>query len=148
MKKKGLIYLFIALAVILLLSVPARRMSREHVNYLTAVEDHPLNCFSCHLYIQKDNFLAKLVNATYLSPFNLAVSPDGGKLYIVAQEGDVLVVIDSRSDQVLDKIPVGKHPHSVVLNRAGNTAFVSNQWEDNIYKIDLNSLNVIEEFFE
>ena len=142
MKKKGFLYLGIVLVVIVLLSVPARRMSREHVNYITAVDDHPLNCFSCHLYTQKDNFLYKLVNTTYLSPFNLAVSPDGGKLYIVAQEGDVLVVVDNRSDQVLEKIPVGKHPHSVVLNRAGNTAFVSNQWEDNIYEIDLNSLNV------
>jgi len=130
------------LAVIVLIGVPARRWSREHVNYITAAEDHPLNCFSCHLYTQKDNFLARLVNTTYLSPFNLAVSPDGDKLYIIAQEGDVLLVVDSRSDQVLDKIPVGKHPHSVVLNRTGNTAFVSNQWADNVYKIDLTSLKV------
>ncbi|MCD6566655.1 MAG: YncE family protein, partial [Bacteroidales bacterium] len=144
MKKKGLIYLIIVLAVIVLMGVPARRWSREHVNYITAAEDHPLNCFSCHLYTQKDNFLARLVNTTYLSPFNLTVSPDGGKLYIVAQEGDVLLVVDSRSDQVLGKIPVGKHPHSVVLNSAGNSAFVSNQWEDNIYEIDLNSLNVVD----
>lgn len=144
MKKKGFIYLGVVIVVLFLLSIPSRKVAREHVNYITATDDHPLNCISCHLYIQKDNFLAKLVNAKYLSPFNMAVSSDGSKLYVVAQEGDLLLVVDNRSDEVLEKIPVGRQPHSVVINRAGNKAFVSNQWADNVSVIDLNTYKVID----
>ena len=39
-----------------------RNAARKHVNYITAVEDHPLTCWSCHVYTQKDNFIAKMMN--------------------------------------------------------------------------------------
>ncbi|NOY36383.1 MAG: hypothetical protein GXO83_02285 [Chlorobi bacterium] len=142
MRKKRLVYLGAIFVVIGLIIIPAHNLARKHVNYMTAVDDHPLDCISCHLYTQRDNFLAKIVNAPYLSPFNLAVSPDGSKLYVVAQEGNALLVVDNQSDQVTDKIPVGLQPHSVVINRDGNTAFVSNEWADNVYEIDLPSLKV------
>jgi hypothetical protein len=57
---------------------PYHRWAREHVNYLTATEDHPLKCASCHLYIQKSGIISKIVNAKYYSPLNLAVSTNGG----------------------------------------------------------------------
>ena len=63
---------------------PGRKWARGHVNYMTAVDYHPLNCFSCHAYTQKSGFISKLVNRKYLSPFNLAVSKDGNWLYVVA----------------------------------------------------------------
>lgn len=111
---------------------------------MTAVEDHPLNCVSCHLYIQKDGFIAKMINEDYLSPFNMAVSPDGRKLYVIAQEGNALLVIDTKTNEVLDKIAVGEKPHSVLISNNGNVAYVSNQWANNVYEIDLSSLMVID----
>ena len=75
---------------LLFLIFPAvNRWAREHVNYKTATEDHPLNCISCHLYTQKTGFISKLINADYYSPFNLAVSDDGEKLFIVAEEAGI-----------------------------------------------------------
>lgn len=132
------------LTVIGLLRIPAHKWSREHVNYITAVDDHPLNCLSCHMYIQKDGVVAKLINADYLSPFNMAVSADGSKLYVIAQEGNALLVIDTQTNKVIDKIAVGENPHSVILKNDGNTAFVSNQWADNIYEIDLSLSKVVD----
>lgn len=139
MKLKGIIYLSIVAVVLLVLAFPGHKMAREHVNYITATEDHPLNCVSCHLYFQKENFVAKLINADYLSPFNLAVSPDGQKLYVVAQEGNALLVVDNLSNTVLVTIPVGERPHSVAISQKGDKAFVSNQWSDSVFEIDLNS---------
>ena len=144
MKYKKLIIIVVLLGIIGILIIPVRKKARQHVNYITATNDHPLNCASCHLYIQKDNFLAKLINETYLSPYNLAVSPDGSKLFVVAQEGDALLIVDTETNEVIDKIAVGERPHSVIISSDGNTAFVSNQWADNIYEIDLSSLKIID----
>ena len=121
----------------LLVFLPGKKWARRHVNYITAVDDHPLNCLSCHLYTQKDGFIAKAINADYLSPFNMAVSSDGSTLYVVAQEANFLLSLDIESGRVLDKIRVGERPHSVVIKKDGRTAFVSNQWSDNVYEIDL-----------
>jgi len=127
----------------LFLYSPAHRWSRAHVNYITATNDHPLNCFSCHLYTQKEGFVAKLINADYYSPSNLAVSGDGKKLYVVAEEGNALLIVDNEKGNVSKKITVGNRPHSIVLDNGENKAYVSNQWSDNVSVIDLEKMSVI-----
>ncbi|KPK87312.1 MAG: hypothetical protein AMS27_02720 [Bacteroides sp. SM23_62_1] len=123
---------------------PTHRWAREHVNWVTATEDHRLNCISCHLYTQKDGVLAWLINADYLSPFNMALTSDGRTLFVVTEEGDVLLVVDTESGKVLHKIDVGDHPHSVILNRDERKAYVSNQWSDNVSVIDLAGMSVVD----
>lgn len=115
----------------------AHRWARAHVNYETAVEDHPLNCLSCHLYTSKNGFIAKLMDAGYYSPFNLALSRDGKKLYVVAEEGNTLLIVDTENGKVSGKIKVGNRPHSIILDDAERKAYVSNQWSDNVSVIDL-----------
>jgi YVTN family beta-propeller protein len=118
------------------------RWARGHVNYMTAVEDHPVTCWTCHLYTQQDNLMAKLLNETYVSPYNLALSRDGSRLYVVGQESNELVVVDPGAGKVLKKIEVGERPHTVILSKDEHYAFISNQWADNIYRIDLEELRV------
>jgi len=121
---------------------PYKRWAREHVNYITAAEDHPLNCGSCHLHLQKSGIISKIVNTGYNSPFNLAVSDDGRYLYVVAEEADKLLVVDTEKREVIRKIEVGLRPHSVVLSDDGKTAYVSNQWSDNVSVIELSGFRV------
>lgn len=128
----------------LLIIIPGGKRARQHVNYITAVDDHPLNCLRCHMYTQKEGLIAKAINADYFSPFNMAISSDGETLYVVAQEANALLVVDIDSEKVLDKIAVGERPHSVILKRDGKTAYVSNQWADNIYEIDLPLAQVVD----
>jgi YVTN family beta-propeller protein len=122
--------------------ISGSRWARGHVNYMTAVDDHPVACWRCHVYTQQDNLIANLMNETYVSPYNLAVSEDGNRLYIIGQESNELVVVDPETDRILEKIEVGERPHSVVLSNDGDFAYVSNQWADNIYKIDLNAYRI------
>ncbi|VAW17406.1 hypothetical protein MNBD_BACTEROID01-791 [hydrothermal vent metagenome] len=143
-KNKKLFFILGGLAIISLLIVSVHKVARLHVNYMTAVDDHPLNCISCHVYIQKNGIVAELINEDYLSPFNMAVSPDGGKLYVIAQDGDALLVVDTQTNKVTGKIAVGERPHSVAITSDGNTAFVSNQWADNVYEIDLPLSKVVD----
>jgi len=116
---------------------PYHRWAREHVDNLTATNDHPLKCSSCHLYIQTSGIVHKMVNAKYYSPLNLTPSPDGKYLYVVAEEGNALLVVNTEKNKVTKEIKVGVHPHSLVVSRNGKTAYVSNQWSDNVSVIDL-----------
>jgi YVTN family beta-propeller protein len=146
MKRKYIIILITAVILALAAAIiypPFHRWARTHVNYQTAVEDHPLNCLSCHLYTQKTGILSKLINANYYSPFNLAVSKDGKRLFVVAEEGNALLIVNTDKNKVIKKIPVGNHPHSVVLNSNNDKAYVSNQWADNVSVIDLDKLSVV-----
>jgi YVTN family beta-propeller protein len=135
------IKIIIPAAILVILGVviykPYHRWAREHVNNLTATTDHPLKCASCHLYIQKSGIISKMVNAKYYSPFNMALSPDGKYLYVVAEEGNALLVVNTEKNKVTKEIKVGVRPHSVVVSRDGKTAYVSNQWSDNVSVIDL-----------
>jgi YVTN family beta-propeller protein len=128
----------------LVILIPGKKLAREHVYSKTAVNDHPLLCTNCHLYIVKDGPIAKLVNEDYYSPMNIGVSGDGRLLYITAQDGNLLIVTDAATGKVLNKIPVGNKPHSVILDKAGKYAYVSNQWSDNVSVIDLSTYEIVD----
>ncbi|MBI5008515.1 MAG: beta-propeller fold lactonase family protein, partial [Bacteroidia bacterium] len=123
---------------------PAKKWAREHVNYKTAVDDHPLNCLNCHLYNSKSPLISKLVNRDYISPMNIAISDDGKKLFVTAQDADILFVIDAAEGKVQKKIGVGHKPHSVILDYTGKYAYVTNQWSDNVSVIDLSEMKVVD----
>ena len=116
--------------------------ARAHVTDKTAADDHPLNCISCHVYTQKSGPIAKIINAGYYSPFNMTVSHDGKQLFVVAEEANMLLIIDTDKNRVIHKIKVGDKPYQVVLSKDEARAFVSNQWSDNVSVIDLNSYKV------
>lgn len=134
----------VLIALGLVVFFPGRRLARKHVDFKTGVGDHPLLCTNCHLYIYKSGPVSKLVNKDYYSPINMAVSKDGSRLYVVAQEGNALMVVDPEQQKVLNKISVGDFPHSVILSKNGQNAYVSNQWSDNVSVIDLASSKVID----
>jgi YVTN family beta-propeller protein len=128
----------------LIIYIPGGRWARAHVNLKTGTTDHPLLCTSCHVYNQKTGIVSKLINANYLSPFNLAVSGDGKRLYVVAQEANALLVVDPEKQKVLNKIQVGVQPYTVILSKDGERAYVSNQWSDNVSVIDLLAQKVVD----
>lgn len=127
-----------------LVFVPGKKWARGHVNYITAVDDHPLFCLNCHLYNSKSTLISKLVNRDYLSPINIAVSDDGKKLYITAQDADKLYVVDAAEGKTLNIIDVGRKPHSVILDNTGKYAYVTNQWSDNVSVVDLGEIKVVD----
>ena len=140
MKSKNKIILLSILAVMLLVFVFAAKRgqdwARGHVDYMTATDNvFPLKCTNCHGGRQADNFLTQFLTDDYLSPFNVAISPEGDYLYVVGQEDNSLSVVDLNENVVVNKIQVGTMPHSVTLNSNGTVAFVSNQWDNNVMQI-------------
>jgi len=144
MSKKKIAILGILVVLGLVIYFPGHKLARAHVNYRTGVEDHPLLCLNCHLYIVSEGPIAKMVNKEYNSPINLAVSKDGSRLYVVAQESNELITVDAEQNKVINKIEVGNLPHSVILSLDGQKAFVSNQWSDNVSVVDLNTSKVVD----
>lgn len=129
-----------ALGLGLLIYFPGGELARSHVNEKTAVTDHPLTCTNCHLYITKNEYISKLVNEDYLSPLNLTVSEDGKYLFVVAQDGDAILKLNTETREVVSKTVVGDHPHSVILDSQKQLLYVSNQWSDNVSVLDAVSL--------
>ncbi|MFQ5571674.1 MAG: YncE family protein, partial [Rhodothermales bacterium] len=119
------------------------RLADQHVRRVMGGPRAPVACLSCHVYMTGDNILQRLLEEDYLSPRDLAVSPDGNRLYVVAEEAEALLIVSATEGTVLNRIALGKHPHSIVLSRDGQTAYVSNRWSDNVSVIDLSKGRVI-----
>jgi len=143
MKQLKPIIIFGSLAIIVAFGLRiGHKAARAHVDWVTAVDDHPYTCWTCHAYTQKDNFVARILHETYVSPYNLTLSPDGSRLYVVGQESNQILVVDPAKGQILQKIDVGERPHTISLSPDGQSAFVSNQWADNIYRINLEESHI------
>jgi len=49
-------------------------------------------------------------------PWNMALTPDGKKLYVAAGRSNAVSVIDTEANQKLTDIPVGDKPWGVVIH--------------------------------
>jgi YVTN family beta-propeller protein len=93
--------------------------------------------------------LAALVSATtrpadlqlkFLSPGELAISPDGLRLYVICEKSDELRVVDTLSGRVLKQIPVGHVPRGLSVSSDGKQLYVANSWTDTISIIEAHKL--------
>ena len=60
------------------------------------------------------------------APSGLAVSADGGRLYVALNMAHQLAVIDTATRAILARIPVGIYPYTTVLSADGSKAYMSN----------------------
>ena len=98
----------------------------------------------------------------YLNPVDLALSPDGHRLYVVCSGDDALREIDLslpavspirnaslKTDsslaplaRVVRQVKVGHRPRNVALSPDGKALYVSNEWSDTISEIDAATFTV------
>jgi YVTN family beta-propeller protein len=78
----------------------------------------------------------------YLSPAELAISPDGRSLYVLCERADELLVLDTEASQVRKRIAVGHVPRGVSLSADGKQVFVANSSTDTVSVIDADKLEV------
>lgn len=79
----------------------------------------------------------------YLSPGEIAISPDGEHLYVVCEKSDELRVVSLKSQKVSKRIAVGHQPRGLSLTNDGRQIFIANSWNDNISVIDAATLEVV-----
>jgi YVTN family beta-propeller protein len=77
-------------------------------------------------------------------PIALKVDPRGrGEyLYVVCEVGGTVDVVDRRNRQRIRSISVGSQPHDIAITPGGEKAFVTNQGDNTVSVIDLNTQTV------
>ncbi|MFQ5738665.1 MAG: beta-propeller fold lactonase family protein [Acidobacteriota bacterium] len=136
MSKRRLVTILAAAVFLLLLAGAGYPAAYRHVAYYTGAEPATMNCSSCHVR-GRGGIWDHLVPSRYHSPQNLAVSPDGRRLYATARDSDALLVIDLEQRRLVDVIPVGRRPFGVALDPAGKRAYVTNEWSHSVSVVDL-----------
>lgn len=132
----GAVLLFVAV-----LLVPGRQMAEQHVRHVSGGPSLSTNCLSCHAYMGLDGpmdpVLSSVLEDDYRTPRDLAVSPGGDTLYVVAEDSEQLLVVSTRTGIVTDRVSLGDYPHSVAIDETGTTGYVSNLWSNNVSVVDL-----------
>lgn len=95
------------------------------------------------LYVASEAGSIEIVNATTLqrsgrlqvptlSPFGLAITPDGAQLYVTSPTSGEVGVVDAATGSVVRTLSVGGVPRRVAFDASGSTAVVSNEgnWVD------------------
>src|ERR1035441_1591705 len=80
----------------------------------------------------------------YLSPIEMASSPDGRLLYVVCQDSDEVRVVDAQSSKVVGSVAVGRMPRGITLSPNGRQLYITNAWSDTVSVIDTATLQVVQ----
>src|SRR5690348_14714467 len=81
-------------------------------------------------------------NPRYLSPTELAISPDGLHLYVACQGSDELVIVDTRNSSVVGRVATGRVPKGVAVSADGSHVYVGNSWSDTVSDVDARTQTV------
>jgi YVTN family beta-propeller protein len=136
--KRAVIWL-IFIAVVVLAGAFVHRWGMQHAQYMTGGAPHPANCLPCHLYLDQDSKLARLIDKRYISPLDIAVAQEGKILLVTGQESNQVLVLNAEHRKIEDKIDVGAWPYAVVSDDVHDRAFVSNHWSGTVFVLDLQS---------
>jgi YVTN family beta-propeller protein len=84
------------------------------------------------------------VEPRYLSPGAMLFSPDGRRMYVVAERGDEMLVLDTKTHSVSARIAVGHAPRGLAISPDGGRLYVTNSWDDTVSVIDTKSLAAVQ----
>lgn len=90
------------------------------------------------------NQSGSLVKERYLSPIEMAFSPDGHLLYVLCHDSDEVRVVDPDSAKVVSHIHVGRVPRGIALSPDARRLYVTNAWSDTVSVIDTASREVVQ----
>jgi YVTN family beta-propeller protein len=76
----------------------------------------------------------------YLSPVALQLSPNGQRLYVVCEDSEVMLVVDTSTQRVIGRAEAGKRPKGIAIAPDGNTLYVSDEGSDTVTEIDVQTL--------
>ncbi|MGD0507002.1 MAG: beta-propeller fold lactonase family protein [Terriglobales bacterium] len=93
--------------------------------------------------VKPATFKSASQESQYLSPGELAISPDGRRLYVVCEKSDELRVVDTQTGKLVKRIAVGHVPRGLSLSADGKQIYVANSWTDTISVIDAAKLETI-----
>src|SRR6516165_8669217 len=113
------------IAAFALAGLLGRTQSRAQNAYITNSSSDNVSVIDT----EKNKVTATIVGS-FVSPYGVAVSPNGRKVYITNSLTSVgnsnVSVIDTEKNKVIATIPVGSEPGGVAVSPDGSKAFVAN----------------------
>ncbi len=106
------------------------------------------SCERCHVErpshkeVLEQGFRLSAADRLYKTPVNLALSPDGARLFVVCEHGNSVIAVDLATRTVVGEVTVGRRPHDVACSPDGNTLYVSNRLDATMSVIDAQQLKV------
>jgi YVTN family beta-propeller protein len=82
----------------------------------------------------------------YKTPLNLAITRDGGRLFVACEASNSVIVVSTQTAEVLAEVAVGVQPHFVHLSPDESLAYVANRGSDDVSVIDTDSYTVTSTF--
>jgi YVTN family beta-propeller protein len=79
----------------------------------------------------------------YPSPVDVKLSPDGKRLYVLCQGTEELLAVNTATNTVAGRVPVGLVPRGLALNAKGSRAYVTNSWADTVTEVDTVSMRAL-----
>lgn len=86
---------------------------------------------------------AAVTEASYVSPLEMLLSPNSGRLYVLCNQSDEIRVLNASTYAVIKTIIVGHVPRGFSLSPDGARLFVTNSWDDTISVIDTRIMAVV-----
>ena len=83
-----------------------------------------------------------ITEPAYLTPVEIKLSADGKTLYVVCEDGDALLSVDTQTKRVVSTVSVGHKPKGLAISPDGKTLYVSNEWSDTVSEIDAATFTV------
>ncbi|WLR43255.1 NTTRR-F1 domain [Bacillus carboniphilus] len=79
---------------------------------------------------------------------NIAVSPDGSKVYIASNQSDngFVNVVDTSTNQLVGVVTVGGNPTAVLISNNGSNVYVGSVGSTSVVQIDTDNLIITETF--
>jgi len=87
----------------------------------------------------------KQTKIVYKTPFNLAITKDGKRLFIACEASNSLIVLDISKEKIITEVLTGSQPHFVCFSPDEKLAYVSNRGSDNVSVVDTKSYQIIAE---
>jgi YVTN family beta-propeller protein len=79
----------------------------------------------------------------YLSPSEMALSPDGNTLYVVCEQSQTVQAVDLKHVRPMRSVAVGRVPRSIAISPDGRLLYVTNSWDDSVSVIDAEHMRVV-----
>ena len=111
--------------------------------HISGIHGSSFNYIEMKQKIDHSKWAEKKVEIRYKTPFNLAVSRDGRRLYVACEASNSVIIVDLSNDRIIREIGVGMQPHFVCLSPDGSRAYVSNRASDNVSVIDTHTYKVL-----
>ena len=78
----------------------------------------------------------------YLSPSEMVVSADGRHLYVICEKSDELLVVNTSTQKVENRVSVGHVPRGLTISSDGEHIYVANSWSDTVSVINAITLEL------